>query len=369
MSRMGQFFGKLFASGSGRQEAVLRAYGKLPMYAEYRRLEVSPGAPTAFTEWLDEGRLAWVRGTGDGQRGSIRHSHLVLRQQREWIVASVWDSRDSLGRLAPFSFFVACPPDALGDDWLQRYAAAFVLHQYFDQLYGGLSSVGHGTDFYRLYQKRALPLRPDDLARRSEDLRQRAQQITAATFTPSLESIAGGAGVWFASLLEHARRWRSEAAALAELAVACPVTRSPEPAVQAVFWLHWLQSLRKSPDPAPNLILPCDGGLARRVYLLVRDPLPGDFQLLTTDAAGYRYVQDLGAKAGADPADSAAPSGAAVPAAGAEATTAGDTTSVSSQVPPETTPAAVPVGSLLEALMRMQNAGSHAATAPPGAGA
>ena len=44
MSRVGNFLGKLFSGQPDNgNHALLRAYGKLPMYAEYRRLELSKG--------------------------------------------------------------------------------------------------------------------------------------------------------------------------------------------------------------------------------------------------------------------------------------------------------------------------------------
>ncbi|MFQ5806265.1 MAG: hypothetical protein ACE5I3_07440, partial [Phycisphaerae bacterium] len=128
----------------GKKDTVLRAYGKLPIYAEYRRLEVSPGTPTAFSQWMDAGRLAWVRSPSKSEASTTRPSRLVigLPGTKEAIVASVWDSRDSLGRAYPFAFFVVCPPEALGRDLLQRWVAAASIHHAFDQLYFQLHSLG-----------------------------------------------------------------------------------------------------------------------------------------------------------------------------------------------------------------------------------
>ena len=99
---VGNLLGKLFGSDANKNEALLRAYGKLPMYAEYRRLEVTPGTPTAYSQWLDAGRLAWCNAPSKTQDGQTRTTRLLigLPDSREAIVATLWDSRDSLGRVA-----------------------------------------------------------------------------------------------------------------------------------------------------------------------------------------------------------------------------------------------------------------------------
>ena len=104
MSRVGNFFGKLF-SGQPADEGKdlpLRAYGKLPMYAEYRRLQVAPGTPTVYSQWMDAGRLAWVQAAAQrGEKGSMVSTRLLgkLPAQKELVVASMWDSRDNVGRI------------------------------------------------------------------------------------------------------------------------------------------------------------------------------------------------------------------------------------------------------------------------------
>ncbi|RMF85807.1 MAG: DUF2094 domain-containing protein, partial [Planctomycetota bacterium] len=175
---VGEFIGKLFGGGDAdKNVAVLRAYGKLPMYAEYRRLEVAPGAPSQFSQWMDAGRLAWVRSPQKSENGVTRPTRLMFRlpDAKEVVVASLWDSRDSLGRVFPFSFFIVCPPDALGANALERWASAVSIFATLERAHGELAQLGSGGDFYRLYAKRAVLLRPDDLDERVSRLLADAQ--------------------------------------------------------------------------------------------------------------------------------------------------------------------------------------------------
>jgi hypothetical protein len=219
MSRVGQFFGKLFAGQGDKNEAVLRAYGKLPFYAEYRRLELAPGTPTTFSQWMDDGRLAWARSPSRNTSGAVRPSRLFIRlpETREAVVASIWDSRDSLGRVFPFAFFVVCPPEALGDDPFQCWVSAFAVYGAFERFHRELATLGRGGNFYRLYQKRTVVLRPEDLVQRSKRLRYEASEIVAADwFKAALGDVSVDA--WSSGLRQRVQRWKSHASSASELA-------------------------------------------------------------------------------------------------------------------------------------------------------
>jgi hypothetical protein len=335
MSRVGQILGKLFSGQAGRNEAALHAYGKLPFYAEYRRLDLAPGTPTAFSQWMDAGRLAWARSVPTATAGNVYASRLLIRlpQTREVVVASVWDSRDSLGRAFPFAFFVVCPPEALGDDAFQRWAAAFAIQATFERFHRELAVLGRGGDFYRLYQKRTVVLRPDDLAQRTKRLRYDAGTITAdAWFKAALGNL--DAGEWFSGLLRRTQRWKSQPGSVSELALSVPLARGISCEVQALLWLSWIAELIRKAGKSAWLVAPAEAELGRTaLHILVRDLLPNDFQLLTTDAGDYGYVENLAQvpQAGSLPADSSPPDSSA------------------GESPPKDSPAETPpTGSLLE---------------------
>lgn len=294
---VGRLIGKLFGGDAGKHQTVLRAYGKLPLYAEYRRLEVAPGTPTAFSQWIDAGRLAWVRSPAKSEAGTTRGSRLLvgLPATKEAIVASVWDSRDSLGRVFPFAFFVVCPPATLGRDPVERWVAAASIHSAFDRMYGGLHSLGSGGDFYRFYQQRTIKLRPENLTERASKLREQAAEIAAQPWFESL-SLDGDVAPerWFAGLLRRRQRWSAQPDSLAETAIGCPLAKGLSYEVQVVLWLEWLAGLFKKLGKMPWLVVPTESEQSASAFnLVIRDLLPDDYQLLTTDDRAYGFAEHL----------------------------------------------------------------------------
>jgi hypothetical protein len=310
---VGRFFEKLFRGDEPAGDTVVRAYGKLPMYAEYRRLEVAPGTATLFSRWMDEGRLAWAKSPTRSPHGATRPTRLMVRlpETKEAIIASVWDSRDSLGRVFPFAFFVVTPIDALGANPLVQWTAAASLHRAFDRMHGELSTLGTGGDFYRHYAKRSVPLRGEDLEERVNALYEDARQV-------GIEEWFGGLGLdksvtpaaWFDGLMRRADRWRAQPPSLAEAALSCPLAAKLSYGAQLVVWLQWIGPLLQKSGRTPWIVMPAENSAASSVTLLIRDLLPDDFQLLTSDADAYGYVEKLAAvPAGAGEALRAAPGG------------------------------------------------------------
>jgi hypothetical protein len=330
---VGRFIGKLFGGGeTAKDEALLRAYGKLPMYAEYRRLEVAPGPPTVFSQWMDAGRLAWVQAAAQrGDPGAVVASRLAVQLPgvKELVIASIWDSRDTVGRIFPFCFFATCPPDALGADPVERWVAACSIFREFDRAHLEMSVLGRGGDFYRHYRGRTITLRPADLAEQVRSLMQQAAQIDAQTWFANAGFAAsndgdgatgeggssGDAGSgrdggvtakdWFSSLARRSARWRSQPADVSQIAVGCPLSKEAPADVQMALWLRWLEPFARHAHRPLAMIAPAgretDG---RAGYLVLRDIMPDDFQLLTSQAAEYGFMDDL-ARPSAAPPDAA----------------------------------------------------------------
>ena len=314
---VGNLIGKLFGGDANKNEAVLRAYGKLPMYAEYRRLEISPGTPTAFSQWLDAGRLAWCNAPTKTDAGQTRTTRLLigLPDQREAIVATVWDSRDSLGRVFPFSFFVVCPIESLGDNLTERWVSAMGLHQQFALLHKELSKVGQGGDFYRHFQKRVLPLRPENVDEGIRWLQQQGRGLSADDwFRQAIGGEDPPPGEWFAGLLRRVERWNAQPALVANLALNCPLAGSGSFDGQVAGWLQMLEGAAQKAGKPFWVIMPADDSVQpRTLNLLTRDLLPDDFQLMTTDDAAYDFVERI-AKTPQNNPDSSVPK--AVPTEG-----------------------------------------------------
>lgn len=299
MPSIGQLLGRFFGGEAGGNEALLRAYGKLPFYAEYRRLEVAPGAPTAYSRWLDDGRLAWVRSPSKTEQGRTRGTRVLIvpPESKEYIVASIWDGRDSLGRVFPFSFFINCAPEALGADLLEQWISADVIHQHFEQLYRELTVIGQGGDFYKLYGKRTVRLRPEDLADRVAEVRREAAAIPVENWLeqlkldPPIEPLD-----WFSDLTRRSRRWKASAAA-GELALSCPLAGGYSRIGQMAVWLSWLGGFLPKSGRLVGLLVPSpEVPLPGAACVLARDVIADDFQLLTTDEPAYGFIEHLTAR-------------------------------------------------------------------------
>lgn len=305
-----RIFGKLF--GAGEKEAVLRAYGKLPFYAEYRRLEVSTGLPTQFSQWLDAGRLAWMR-TGEQDSASMSRSvRMFLRfpEQRDAVIACVWDSRDSLGRRFPFAFFVTCSPDALGENAIERWGAIAAIHRTLDRTYGEVHALGAGGDFYKRFQKRLITLRADDHAERAASLRNEAEQLSAESWVADLpssdtENAALERHAALADIARRIRRWKEAPATLTDVGLALPLAKEIPANPQIAIWITLFEQL------APDLPHPPSAILASEEHaefsLLIRALMPEDFALMTSDARIYGFVEHVGS--GQTDADFPPPSG------------------------------------------------------------
>ena len=63
---------------------------------------------------------------------------------------------------------------------------------------------------------------------------------------------------------------------------------------QTVLWLEWFEGLFGKIGRMPWLVLPADGQQSSAsLHLILRDLLPDDYQLLTTDDRAYGYVEHV----------------------------------------------------------------------------
>ncbi len=296
MSQIGNFIRGLFAGNAGGLGAdlPLRAYGKLPFYAEYRRLDLAPGAPTAFSRWLDDGRLAWARALAGGALGATSGMRLALHPpgQKEWIVARVWDSRDSLGRVFPFTFFVVAPLESHAEQPLQLFVAANALLHDIERYHAEIGRLSAGGDFYAAFGKQVLPPPPADVSARADRLVHQAATLTWGDWVDATGWPFPVAEAWFATLRRRADAWRAAPTALDEAAVAFPLIRGVAVDEQVTFWLTYLTRLTKR---ELMLLWSADahGPAGGRLFVLTRKLINEDFQLLTSDAEKYPLVDDL----------------------------------------------------------------------------
>lgn len=307
------FLGKLFGGEAGKPGAadgLLRAYGKLPMYAEYRRLELSPGLPTVFSQWMDAGRLAWVQSPSRSPQGVTCSCRLLLRlnDPREMVIARLWDSRDSLGRVFPFAFFVTCPAEALGDTPAARWSAAWSVHDQLDAAYGEVSALGSGGDFYKRFQKRGVDLRPADPAERSAAANSVAEKLDAQDVFRAWAPTDLDPAAWAGGLARRCERWRG--AGVPESALRLPLSPKHDALAQETTWLRWIEPLASRGGRPLSVIDSRESNGARSMTLLFRDLTPGDFQFATTDADAHPDQERLSRPPPGESAVASPPDGA-----------------------------------------------------------
>jgi hypothetical protein len=284
------FLGKLFGGDAGKAgtaDGLLRAYGKLPMYAEYRRLEVSPGLPTTFSQWMDAGRLAWVQSPTKTPHGVTCNCRLLLRlnDPKELIVARLWDSRDSLGRVFPFAFFVTCPADALGDSPATRWNAARAVHDQLEAVHGEVSALGSGGDFYKRFHKRGVDLRPAEPTERSASALSAADRLDAGEVFRGWAPNELDPAAWAGGLARRCERWRGPA--LPESALRLPLSPKHDALAQETAWLRWIEPLAARGGRPISIIDSSESTGVNAMTLLFRDLTPGDFQFATSDADAH----------------------------------------------------------------------------------
>ncbi|HMQ15447.1 MAG TPA: TagF domain-containing protein, partial [Phycisphaerae bacterium] len=124
MPSLGQLISGFFAP----RDLPLRAYGKVPFAAEYRRLNAGGPAASAFCRWLDDGRAAWMQ---HSDQPAVAPTRLFVRPvpRGDFVAAHIRGSHDSLGRPFPLAFFVTIPRAAVGDDPLAAWLIAPRLNQ------------------------------------------------------------------------------------------------------------------------------------------------------------------------------------------------------------------------------------------------
>jgi hypothetical protein len=248
---------------------------------------------------MDAGRLAWCRSPTKSEQGVTRPSRLLLRLPdcKELIVANIWDSRDSAGRVFPFSFFVVVPPEALGADPIEQWVAARSIHQELQRCHTALSGFSGGGDFYKLYAKYPITPRPADLADQVAGLRQEAAGLSAADWFRGWSPDGKlDPGMWFSTIARRAAEWRGQPDSARSLALSCPLASDYSYPAQVICWLSLLEGIgTRSGKPltviGPGTEMPQGASL----HFLARDPKPDDFQLLCSDAGRYGFIENLAA--------------------------------------------------------------------------
>lgn len=308
-------FGKLLPSrgGASAGEAVLRAFGKLPVSREFIHVEDGEGAARAFAEWLGAGHDAWIAAHGDGTRGELLPSRLLMclpRYESTWIVASVWPSRDQAPRHFPFALYVVIPAANLPAEPLARWLSCLPVWERMEPIFPDLQRADLETVQTTLRDQRisfgALELKQSFARVEAE-----AAQIQLSDW---LAAVLGAEAArdpveWLWWLQKLADGWRGEGPQHVPLAVRCPLSPAFSLSAQIGAWLRWFDVQLRAASARgggsalltrAGLIVPSPGVAERTAGLgLLENPLrPGDFELLTSDAARYKGAEELSQSSG-----------------------------------------------------------------------
>lgn len=308
MTSVGKMLKGLFSSGP-HDSAVVRAYGKLPMSPEYRRLECDRGVAASFSRWIDTG---WGQARTRDQHSKMMPARFcgLFPGQKEHVTASFWDSRDSGGREFPFTFFLTVLRNSLGPDGPSRFAQVLGLWDAIEAMRGELAELARGKRFDAIYRDRHILLAKETV---DEDRRALIRQVEAIPLGDFAEALAQRVGTsdlqnWLEMLSQSLPRWKDQMRDTG-LAIRCPISPRWSPAAQVIAWIQWLETNLDGRAWPDTIIMPQLGRAeagetddSPEAVLLFRDLTAEDFQLLTNWASAYEYADSVVARS-SDSAD------------------------------------------------------------------
>jgi hypothetical protein len=191
---------------------------------------------------------------------------------REWVIARLWDSRDSLGRKFPFCFFVVCPQGDIGDGPLERLGATVHYARAFDAAWRERGSLS-GRDFAKVYGDFAIEPPPERAAAETAELRRAAETWESGADVGDPIAIGVSAAAGRIGELRQPGAVRRFCGALSEAGAA---------EAQAAAWLSWLEpALRAASVPAWCIFNDTVGATARpRVSVGLSELEPADYDAL-----------------------------------------------------------------------------------------
>lgn len=291
MSPLKKFLDRLTGS-EVEPRPLLRAFGKLPESREFLQLEAGRGAPKLFQNWVKAGHDQWVTVVPAERRGTLLPCRMwaVLPEAPDHaVVAHLWRSQDSAKRVFPFTFFVVLktPRD------LTPLPALDLARRYWAGLEPLFAEIAQGQRVLQSF--RDCVLDENETAPAGADLITEAQNIPASDW---FEALSAGSAQWKTDFLSRLRgavaNWRAHPAA-ATASIRVPLSRRHDYTVQAAAWIRWLETQHPGRElQLTALALPAPAtAIAPAVALITRPLREGDFQLLTSDAPDYEYLEDL----------------------------------------------------------------------------
>lgn len=274
----------------GRREAALRAFGKLPIEADFLPPLVGGDAGEWYMGWIENGRKNYPDyGPPVASRfwlllAPVGESHAV--------VAVLKNSRDRKGREYPFTVFVTIPRSMISAaipaaaHWL--WATWQILEVAIETL-AGVQDVGAYCSFC---QNRAVvlpePLKPAGLAALAEDWLEQPtvlwlQGILGERFRPRV-----------LAFIEQTSKC-IEMARTRPLGIRIPLGRTLSIAAQIDFWVDTHRLACGGNPVIPTLVFtPESSTITPYLSFVGRPPEPIDYLLLGPASSIPRFVENLG---------------------------------------------------------------------------
>ncbi len=132
-----------------KQNILICCYGKLPIYKDFIFVGTDAREAYHFKEWMDgEFEREW----NENPSTTSFAPHRILMtfpQQRNVVIASIWDSFDTGGlRRFPFAFFVMLPRNALNN----TISNLLPVWEYMEKCYGSCKEIKNISEFYNKYR-------------------------------------------------------------------------------------------------------------------------------------------------------------------------------------------------------------------------
>lgn len=284
------------ANGAADPDLKVRAFGKLPSSREFQHLDAGQGPAKIFADWIKSGHDHWVTCVETEKRGEIVPYGLLaaLPGLKDYqVVARVWNSRDSASppRAFPFVLFTLLKwPKNCGK--LERLVVCRQIWNRFGELFQRLSD-----DSLKLRDLRGelLDVDLDESVAGAGKLVAAMEQTSLPKWleaiAPSTRSSDPAEMLALLQLLVEG--WREQGSSVG-VAVRLPVCNAFALAPQVAAWLRWLDVNVSNSAELVGLFVP-QGGLndATAINLITRPISTADFQLLTTNAEEYHFVEDI----------------------------------------------------------------------------
>lgn len=132
-----------------KQNILICCYGKLPIYKDFIFIGTDAREAYHFKEWMDKGFGGEWNENLSATSFSPHRILMTFPQQRNVVVASIWDSFDMGGlRRFPFAIFVMLPRNV----FINSLSCFLPVWEYMEKCYSSMEEIKNISEFYNKYR-------------------------------------------------------------------------------------------------------------------------------------------------------------------------------------------------------------------------